>query len=276
MTDQRRPAELTHDEVVDLAASFVLGALDDDEMAAVRAHLASCPEPHTELAELAGVVPVLHASVQPVEPRPALKDRVMAAAAADLEARRRDVAGADVVATTPTAPAPAQPTDLARGRRQPALSWVFGLAAVLAIALLGAWNLSLQTQLTNAQAYERQVAAVLDAAAQPGSLTAIMRGEGDGPTGLAAVTDDGSMRIAMRDLAPTAGTEVYEAWVIAGDQAPVPLGDFQVGPTGVGYLEADGLPTESGIVLALTREPRPGATAPSSTPVSVGTANPAA
>ena len=93
-----------------------------------------------------------------------------------------------------------------------------------------------------------------------------------GPSGLAAVTSDGSMRIAMRDLAPTAGTEVYEAWVIAGDQAPVPLGDFQVGQNGVGYLEAAGLPAEGGIVLALTREPRPGATAPSSTPVSVGTA----
>jgi Anti-sigma-K factor rskA, C-terminal len=75
----------------------------------------------------------------------------------------------------------------------------------------------------------------------------------------------------MRDLEPTAGTEVYEAWVIVADQPPVPLGDFQVGTTGVGYLEASGLPTEPGSVLALTREPGPGATAPTSTPVSAGT-----
>ena len=90
MTDSRRPAELSHDEIVDLAASFVLGALDEDEMAAVSAHLASCAQSHAEFDELGGMVPVLQASLLPVEPPPALKDRIMAAAAADLEARRRE------------------------------------------------------------------------------------------------------------------------------------------------------------------------------------------
>ncbi len=269
MTDQRRPAELTHDEVLDLAASFVLGALDDAEMAAVREHLASCREPHPEIAELAGVVPVLQAAVQPIAPPPALKDRIMAAAAADLEARRQDSQRADLAAPAPVAPT--RPSAIPRDRRQFGLSWALGIAAVLAISLLGAWNLSLQSQLTDAQVYERQVAAVLDAASREDALTAVMRSDADGPAGLAAVTSDGAMRIAMRDLAPTTGTEVYEAWVIVGDQPPVPLGGFQVGSNGVGYLEAAGLPTEPGIVLALTREPQRGATAPSSTPVSVGT-----
>ena len=284
MTDPRRPADLTHDEALDLAASFVLGALRDDEMAAVRAHLASCPESHDEFVELAGVVPVLQAAVQPVAPPPALKDRIMAAAAADLEARREETQRAAAAQQAPAAPAPSggvpapeggpsRPSLFPRDRRQFGLSWALGIAAVLAIALLGAWNLSLQTQLTNAQAYERQVASVLDAAARQDALTAVMRSDADdGPAGLAAVTSDGVMRIAMRDLAPTTGTEVYEAWLIAGEQAPVPLGEFQVGSTGVGYLVAGGLPTEPGIVLALTREPNADATAPSSTPVSVGTA----
>lgn len=279
MTDQRRPGELTHDEALDLAASFVLGALRDDEMAAVRAHLASCPESHDEFVALAGVVPVLQAAVQPVAPPPALKDRIMAAAAADLETRRQEAQRAAAAPEAPAAvPAPAgagtaRPSLFPRDRRQFGLSWALGIAAVLAIALLGAWNLSLQTQLTNAQAYERQVAGVLDAAARQDALTAVMRSDAaDGPAGLAAVTSDGVMLIAMRDLAPTTGTEVYEAWVIAGEQAPVPLGAFQVDSTGVGYLEAGGLPTEPGIVLALTREPNADATAPSSTPVSVGTA----
>jgi hypothetical protein len=272
MTDQRRPAELTHDEAVDLAASFVLGALEDAEMAAVREHLASCREPHPEIAELAGVVPVLQAAVQPMAPPAALKDRIMAAAAADLEARRQDSERADLGVPAPVAPT--RPSVMPRDRRQFGLSWALGIAAVLAIALLGAWNLTLQSQLTTAQAYERQVAAVLDAAARQDALTAVMRSDaGDGPAGLAAVTSDGAMRIAMRDLEPTTGTEVYEAWAIAGDRPPVPLGGFQVGSNGVGYLEADGVPTEPGIVLALTREPKPGATAPSSTPVSLGTAS---
>jgi hypothetical protein len=284
MTDQRRPVDLTHDEALDFAASFVLGALRDDEMAGVRAHLASCPESHDEFVELAGVVAVLQAAVQPVAPPPALKDRIMAAAAADLEARGQQAQRAAAVpqaraaeappagVPAPEGGSPARPSLLPRDRRPFGLSWAFGIAAVLAIALLGAWNLSLQTQLSSAQAYERQVASVLDAAARPDALAAVMRSaSGDGPAGLAAVTSDGVMRIAMRDLAPTTGTEVYEAWLIAGEQAPVPLGEFQVGSTGIGYLETGGLPAEPGIVLALTREPNADATAPSSTPVSLGT-----
>lgn len=276
MTDPRRAAELTHDEVVDLMASFVLGALDEDEPAAVRAHLASCSERHAELDELGGMVAVLQASLRPVEPPPALKDRIMAAAAADLEARRRQDAQSEGAAPPPAvgdAPAPARPAGPVLLPRRPRWSWALGLAAVLAIVVLGGWNLSLQAQLSETQAYQRQVAAVLDTAAQPGALTAVMKSPaGDGTTGLAAVAPDGTMRIAMRDLAPTSGREVYEAWAILPESAPVPLGGFQVGPNGVGYLETGGLPTQAGVVLALTREPGPGATAPSSDPVSVGTA----
>ena len=288
MTDDRRPGkatDLTCDDVRDIAASFVLGALDTDESHAVRVHLATCPNPHPEMMELGGVLPALDASVPLIEPPVGLKGRIMAAAAADLEARRAatDAAPAATAVTTaaPAAtqipfPTPAEREDrsVAVARRPPVpLRWALGIAAVLAIALLGGLNLQLQSQLRDAQAYERQVAAVLDAANRPGALTAVLRSTATGgPSGLAAVTSDGVARFAMRDLAPTTGTQVYEAWVIVGSQAPVALGGFQVGSAGVGYLEADGLPTDDGIVLAFTREPAPGATAPSSSPVSVGTA----
>jgi anti-sigma-K factor RskA len=288
MTDDRRPGEatdLTCDEVRDLAASFVLGALHADEARAVRAHLATCPNPHPEMTELGGVLPALDASVPLVEPPAGLKGRIMAAAAADLAARQ--ATGATTTAASPigaVAPGrPATPSTVApapipfptAGVRRPStpLRWALGIAAVLAIVLLGGQTLQLQSQLRDAQAYERQVAAVLDAANRPGALTAVLRStEAGGPSGFAAVTRDGVARFAMRDLAPTTGTQVYEAWVIVGSNAPVALGGFQVGVSGVGYLEADGLPTDSGIVLAFTREPAPGATAPSSDPVSVGTA----
>jgi len=270
MTDPRLPGGLSCEAVRDLAASFVLDALPEDEMAAVRDHLASCPEPHPEIAELAGVVPVLHAAVRPAEPPAALKDRIMAAAAADLEARRASTttSGAETHHGARTAePGPIRPV------RQPRWSWALGIAAALAIVLLGGWNLSLQSQLSDAQAYQRAVASVIDSARQPGALTAVMTTPtGDGPSGIAAVTADGRMRIAMRDLAPTTGEEVYEAWMIEPDAAPVAIGGFRVGRDGAGYLEASGVPPQSGIVLALTREPRPGMTAPSGDPVSVGTA----
>ena len=280
MTDPRlpggQPGGLSCESVRDLAASFVLDALPEDEMAAVREHLATCPEPHPEIAELGEMVPVLHAAVRPAEPPAALKDRIMAAAAADLEERTRTAALADAPArmdATPRSAAPADRPITISGRRQPRWSWALGIAAVLAIVLLGGWNLSLRSQLDNAQQYQRAVASVLDTASQPGALTAVMASPtGEGPSGFAAVARDGNMRIAMRELPPTNGDEVYEAWMIDGANPPVALGGFRVGADGSGYLEATGVPPQGGLVLALTREPRAGMTAPSGDPVSVGTA----
>ena len=292
MTDRRRPdgrasgqpGGLDCDEVRDLAASFVLGALTEPEMDAVREHLADCPETHGEFAELASVVPALDAAVPLMEPPTWLKDRIMAVAAADLDARRQ-VATSPVAAAEPLAPAVAQsparatlptaaqepiPLDAARRRRP--LTWLAAIAAVLAIVVLGAWNLSLQGQLNAAQAYQQQVASVLSAASQPGAVTAVLSPpSGQGPNGLAAVTSDGKMRIAMRDLAPTSGDEVYEAWMILPNTPPAPVGGLTVGSDGSGFIEAGGVPPQPGLVLALTREPRPGMTAPSGDPVSVGT-----
>jgi len=284
LTRSTRP-DLSCDDVRELAASFVLGALDVDEADAVRAHLASCAEPHPEMAELGSVVAVLNEAVPLVEPPPALKGRILAAAAAD-RAARGGAAGRDVEAAEPPAvsaplPSPADavpfPSPAEREQRAAARAgmgtWIVRIAAVLAIALLGGWNLLLQGQLEAARTYEQNVAAVLDVAGQPGSLTAILTGEGaDAPAGLAAIASDGSVRIAMSELPATSGNQVYEAWVIGGDGVPVALGGFQVGETGVAYFEGSGLPTEAGIVLALTLEPGPGATAPSSAPVSAGIA----
>src|SRR5205823_5734880 len=52
-------AGLRCSDVTDLVPGFVLGALEPTEMTSVRAHLAACPEPHPELAELGSVVPAL-------------------------------------------------------------------------------------------------------------------------------------------------------------------------------------------------------------------------
>jgi anti-sigma factor RsiW len=258
--------ELACDEVRDLAPAFVLGALEDDEMAAVRAHLATCPEAHAEMAELGGVVPHLAESLEPVEPTAGLKSRIVAAVEADLAARG---------GTAPIAPPIAFPTasERAAQRSRPSTgTWILRIAAVLAIVALGGWNLLLRGQLDGAQAYQQSVAEVLDVAAQPGSLTAILSADGGTGSGLAAVSAAGQATLAMQDLAATAGSSVYEAWVIAGDGVPVPLGSFTVGRDGTGTLQASGLPTEAGIVLALTLEPGPGATTPTMPIISRGVA----
>jgi len=78
--------------------------------------------------------------------------------------------------------------------------------------------------------------------------------------------------MAMQDLAPTAGGQVYEAWVIGRDGVPVPIGSFQVGNTGTGSMSGSGVTATSGAVLALTLEAGPGATTPTLPIISKGVA----
>ncbi|MDO8483981.1 MAG: anti-sigma factor, partial [Candidatus Limnocylindrales bacterium] len=278
--------ELTCDEVREMAGAYVLGALDAADEAAVRAHLATCSQAHEEIAELGAVIPAFVEIVPVVEPPEGLKARILAAAAADLAARGGTPAAAPGSAEAAPATAASRPTiapaapiafpsaeeRAARQARTSTGGWLLRIAAVLVIAVLGGWNLLLQSQLSAAQSDERNVAAVLNAAAQPSSLSAILTADGGTGSGLAAVKADGDVAIAMRDLAPTSGNAVYEAWVIGGDGVPVPLGSFQVGTSGTAYFESAGLPTADGIVLALTLEPGPGATTPTLPIISKGVA----
>ena len=256
MTDPMRPIDMTCDEVRELAGAFVLGALEPAEAAAVRAHLASCADPHAEIAEVGSVLPVLDASVPLVEPPPALKGRIMAAAAADLEARQRGgglpPVGEGATPAASPAPAPTATTEVtpfpsadernARAARKTSpATWAVRIAAVLVIGLLGGWNLLLQGQLSAAQTYEDNVAAVLEVASQPGALHGRPRADDQRRSARARRHEsDGDMAMAMRDLAPTTGSEVYEAWVIGSDGVPVPLGGFPVGSSGIGVLHGDG------------------------------------
>ena len=280
MSDPVRPDDLSCDDVRELAGSFVLGALPDAEAAAVRDHLASCDDAHAEIAELGSVLPVLDASVPTVEPPAALKGRILAAAAAERPGTSATVtpAASSKVAADVAAPVPFPTADErtqragAKAQTSP-LGWVLRIAAVLAIVALTGWNVLLQGQLNASQQFERDVAAVLDAAQQPGSLAAILSPDDGTGSGIAAVTEAGVLTLAMRDLAPTSGTEVYETWVIPADGVPIALGGFQVGRDGTATFEGTGLPVDDGIVLALTLEPVAGMTAPTGPVVSKGVAS---
>jgi anti-sigma factor RsiW len=262
-------AGMTCSEVADQAPAFVLGILTPAESDAVRRHMADCPELHAEMAELNSVVPALFEAVVPAAPAAGLKDRIMAAATADLAARRR--AAAPATASHPS-PRAAQPR--ANDTQRPSLD--FGAlfrrpvwAALAAVALvaaigLGAWSVQLRDQVAGLEAYRTGVVAVLDAAAKPGAQVVVLAAPNGapGPTGLAAVVADGRVAIVMRNLAPTTGSQVYEAWIIGGDQVPVAIGGFTVGSAGTASFVAPNAPVAADVVVALTLEPRAGATTP--------------
>lgn len=252
----------------DLAAAFVLGALEPAEMDAVRRHLAGCPEAHAEFAELGSVVPALLETVELVEPPAGLGARIQAVAAA--EARATVVAGA-----------PREPVGLVEftrwGERRRPIWMALGLAAALALVALGAWNVELRDEVAGLTAYRSGVVAVLDQAAQPGARLAVLTvPEGaPGPSGIAAISAGGTrVSLVMRGMAPTTGAEVYEAWVITGDNAPVPIGHFTVDASGTATFvtTAPSPGSVPAITVALTREPGPGATTPTMPIIALGTA----
>ena len=270
MTDQ----PMTHELARDFAAAYVLGALEPAEEAAVREHFLSCPEPHDEFAELGGVVHYLAETpgVELVEPPAGLRDRIMAAAAADLASRGGAARPSESPVAAPNAiPFPStterrERVDHTEQRAWPGtsrISWAAQIAAVVAIVVLGGWNVFLQGELSNARVYDRAIAAVIDAAAKPGSQTVVLTAaEASRGGGIAAVTPDGSMLMAMRDLPPTLGTQVYEAWVIVGEAPPVPVGNFTVGPNGTATVTTQAVATPPGSTIALTLEPAPGSKVP--------------
>jgi anti-sigma-K factor RskA len=70
---------LTHDEVDELAALYVLDALEADECNAIRQHLATCGQPHPIFAQLAAVTPALAVLTEPIDAPAELRSRVLSA-----------------------------------------------------------------------------------------------------------------------------------------------------------------------------------------------------
>ncbi len=265
--------------VRDLAPLYAVGALEPGEAAGIRAHLDACDDPHAEILEAAATTAALLETVEPAEPPAGLKARLMAAAEADLrEGRHPSVAAGPGTADGPArvavpAPSPGAvpgplpsasvtPLERERARRRPSLAWLAVAAALIVAIGLGGWNMALRGQLADAQAYQAGVDAALDLAAEPGSVSAVLVTADGAAAGLGVVGGDGAVRLALRGLTPTTGTQVYTAWGIAGDVAPVPLGDVTVGADGLAVGTGLSPVAEPGMILALTLEPTAGATAP--------------
>jgi len=162
-----------------------------------------------------------------------------------------------------TAPSLVDRLGLGSSRSRPAWAGL-GIAAVLALVVLGTWNLQLQASNQELAAYQRGFAAVIDVASRPGAQLAVLAASSPNSpaAGIAAVRPDGTVAVAMRGLAPTSGSRVYEAWLVAGNAAPVPIGSFRVGDGGSGTLLATNATPSPGVVVALTLELGPGATTP--------------
>src|SRR5262245_40686630 len=231
---------MEHDAYNELTAAYALDALDDDESRAYEEHLAGCAICQDTLAALSGTSMQLAFAAPPVNPRPELRERILAA----VRAERDDPAHA-----TRRESGPAEPTNVVPLR--PRRTWTrprLVLAAAVAVAAclvigLGVWNVSLSNRLDEARS-------TLTAVPLQGANGSVVVGAGN----------NGVLVVSNLDRAPAGKT--YEAWVIDGGAAS-PAGTFRGGGTVAVKLDH---PVRSGSVVAVTVEPGGGSQQPTSKP----------
>jgi anti-sigma-K factor RskA len=238
VTDGANDTIDARDEQLEL---YILGLLDERETAAIERILRDDPVASQRARELREVVSVLAFDVEPVEPSPGLKARILDAARADLTPER----------------APAPPISLAERRDRGIARWTPWLvAAALALALAASlvWNAQLRSDLDS----------------QPETATYAVAGSGPA-TGVAGtlivVGDDDTSVLNLAGLASLPSDRAYQVWLIA-DGAPVPNVTFVPNAAGVATVTIPGQISDFR-TLAITIEPQTGSLAPTADPIIV-------
>lgn len=168
--------------VHDLAAAYVLDALDPEERSAFEEHLRSCPPCRAAVADLSGTVGDLALAAPSAEPPAGLRGAIL------------DAARAERGVVVPLRPR--------RARLAPVAGVGFALAAAAAM-VLGLWVSSLRHSL----ARERAAVSVFS---DPAARHIPVRGA----RGALVVARSGRAALTVALPAPPAGRQ-YEAWVMS-------------------------------------------------------------
>jgi anti-sigma-K factor RskA len=203
------------DEARDLLPLLALDVLDVDEHDVLDDHLAACPSCRAESATYTETAALLALAVEQVDPPPALKQRLVAAAR-----RPRALAFATTLADDRDG----------RGRLHSwrrHLSTLVAAAALLLAAGSALWAMNLRAELETqsaqiatlqerAQNYQR-VTGVLQAA---DTQMRVLNGTADAPSAFGRVYVDpstGEGMLMVRGLPPLPAGKVYQLWVVGAD-----------------------------------------------------------
>jgi anti-sigma factor RsiW len=236
-----------HDRWEDATAAYLLGALDDAERAGFEEHLAGCPACRAEVDELLPAARALPISVDPVEPPPGLKARIMA----DVEREASLLAAAGPEADRPPAAA------RRRRFRLPSLHVprLAPVAVAAALLLVGAGIGVAVTQFGGEEPHTVS-AQVTDTARAPDAVADV------------EVNDDGATLVAHGLPAPPSG-RVYQVWLKRPGHAPEPTSALFT-PSTDGTATASVPGDMDGIAQVLvTDEPEGGSRMPTRDPLLV-------
>jgi len=262
---------MTHQELIDSAASYALDALDGNERAQFETHLAGCRECQAEVAayrEVAGAL-AYAAPTADVPPPPALRDRILA------EAREVRPIG---VASRPIGQA-AGPTR----RRASIAPWVVSAASLAAAVLLGFVYRGERDQ--SARLRAELVAAHATLAREDSTLAAFLGPEVHVVSLTAPTEQKPAVRVFWNHtrhtfivtalgLPPAPAGKTYQLWAIQKNQPPMSMGTFDPDPNGrtMTTLAVAQRITDGGFIenCALTVEPAGGSPQPTETPRMLG------
>jgi anti-sigma-K factor RskA len=257
---------MTHTDFEQLAAGYVLGALEPADEHTFRRHLEGCATCEATVRELEGVVGALAYTATPVEPPPALRASI----------RREIGATARPRAGRPAVTAPAQVRPIRRGWTSGLVGRIAVAAGIIAVLALGFWNLSLRDQNDR---YQQRIAAFEQASQllnDPAGQTVHLEGAGaPGARATALVSSPKNKGVLILENMPALrGDRVYEVWGIPMNAPPsqaIPGGVFRPSKgISVVSFELSILPK---MTFAITDEPGPaGSRRPTTTPLMMGEA----
>ena len=249
----------THAPFEEMAAAYALDALDAPDRRVFEQHLTTCAACQHEVADLRRVATGLGLAVDPIDPPPALKARVLAAATAQAQIR-----------------------SFRHDRRSPSLApWLALAAAVILTTLTGvyAWRIQQRADRERAGANARisdleQRLAIMSA---PDMVQVKLQAQPDAPGSSAQVfmSAKRGMVLTAEHLPALAAGRTYQLWVVT-KQAPVGIGTFTVQADGsvTGVMPISPQATIDPVAVAVTIEPEGGVSAPTGPKVLVGMLTP--
>jgi anti-sigma-K factor RskA len=297
------------DRFTEQAPDYALGLLEGEELDEFERHLAAgCPECERELASMDAVGDALAYAVNAPPAPAALRDRVLAAIATDLERERAgaselasEAAAMSATATVPAGqplyrgqptatptyePSPAAWPARTSAPAAPSISWwmrlapALAFAGVLAAGLLGSWAYRLDRQLAlvrgdleRVQAENQALARIMDVVQSDRLRVVALAGQGDARAARGRVLWSPEKRQAVLyafDLPrPPAGQD-YQLWAI-DDGTPRSEGVFPVDASGRATHVLPEAPAAGAVsAFAITLEPAGGMPQPTGPMVLLG------
>lgn len=248
-----------HDEIQELIPAYVLDAVDASERARVEQHVPQCTACAGVVAFYQQVSESLALAVSPVEPPPDLKPRVLAAA---------------LPKVTPQAdPAPSFIARVGNGLSGVLRSPAFSAVALLLIIALGAWDLSLENQISQQAASNAKMFADLSRQREFMVAMAYANGQPKELWGtqvasravgrLYGSANETTLALVALDMPVLPAGKVYQIWLLDSNGDRTSGGTFTVDDQGRGWLIIR-VPKPLGNYqgVGITMEPEGGSPAP--------------